>query len=804
MRTFYLELGNPHAIWLSCVLLFGAAAMLAVTMLRISAKIAPLEFTLRLLVVTSLCFALFDPHLVREYLRARGILLVDVSDSIEPEIAERLLKKASAYQDGGKFIYDVLPFSGSPAPLVISASEAHSYSNLKTSWNKLDIGETDLETALRSPLIEPGTNLLLLSDGRETRGDMRQMLGQLHSAGTKIFPLVSMAEEGDTSAFRISHIHAPLVAPAKKSVDIRVSIKNTTAAEQIGRLKVRHDQKIVFDREVQIAASREEVFVTQSDPLQDGIREVVAILEPRIAALPPSSAQIFLSGEEREKVLLISSSSEEGRILEGLFSTQAYQVQHLVTSGKGLPQRPDFSKYSAVIFNNVPLAELPRDTPAEIEKFVSKGGGFIMIGGNKSFGLGGYKSTSIEDVLPVTLLPPRREQKRLNVAVEMVLDKSGSMKEDGKIEFTRSGAAEVIKTLKDEDYVGIVGFDEYPFHLVTMGKLSDIREKALSRLSQLYPAKSTRLLAAMEVAKRDLQAAQAGRKHMIILTDGKLPDPHNRPYYLELVKELRLTGITVSTFLIGDEYVPLLTEIAEAGGGAFYRTRHASSLPKLFLNDVKVNAGERTQKESSKIDVRTGDRLTSTELRSFPPVLGYVETRKKPDGLLELQTAGGQQDDPILASWNYKSGRATAFTSDASGRWSYHWVGWPKFYKFWTDVVDSVRPRAGERLEQVRFDLRFYVEKGSLFIDLSVYSTEPLGAASADLTMNSLVSRTPVKERHPLAPFLAALAMLLLCLEIARRELLLTGGRRVRRRHAIKWMHSGELIKQFLLSVYRR
>lgn len=729
MTGIGIEFGNQFALRAMALILPLAALLITLSMVRLRGRVSALELLAKTTLLAALFIASAEPFLSKSFQRSQGVLLLDISDSLEPEVGQRLLDRAREYRQQ-EFRYEILPFAGKTAPFPLSEREAGDFNALKNAWNKLDIGATDLENALVNSGMPPGGSVLLVSDGQETRGDLDRALARLQATGVKVFPLLLPAEQAQPGRFRISHIHAPLVAPAKKSVDIRVSVENTTGAEQRGRLTIRHDQKTVFEKDVSVAAGAETVFTAASDPLQEGIKQVTAVLEPHTGA--PSSAQLYIAGEEREKILLISGRSEDARLLEPLFTNQSYQLLSRVTGGKTLSGALESHKYSAVILNNVPLAELPANAPTEIERYVSGGGGFIMIGGNRSFGLGGYKGTSIEDALPVTVLPPRREQKRLNVAVELVLDKSGSMKEQSKIEFTRDGAAEVIKSLKDEDYVGIVGFDEYPFHLVTIDLLANNRQKALSRLSQLYPAKSTRLLAAMQVAKRDLEAAQAGRKHMIILTDGKLPDEHNRLYYLELVREMRLSGITISTFLIGNEYSDLLTEIAEAGGGAFYRTMTASALPRLFMQDVKVNTGERTQKESERFDVRKGERIVSTDITSFPPILGYVETRKKPEAILEL-AAYARQEDPLLVSWRYGKGKAAAFTSDAGGRWSYYWAGWPRFYKFWTDLVDSVRPQAGEQLERFRFDLRTFVEKGALVLDLSIYSDAAPSAVSADL-----------------------------------------------------------------------
>ena len=62
------------------------------------------------------------------------------------------------------------------------------------------------------------------------------------------------------------------------------------------------------------------------------------------------------------------------------------------------------SKFDAVIFANIPAESI---TPEEQQVFRShihdQGAGFIMIGGNQSFGAGGWQNTEIEKALPVNM-----------------------------------------------------------------------------------------------------------------------------------------------------------------------------------------------------------------------------------------------------------------------------------------------------------------------------------------------------------------------------------------------------------------
>src|SRR5690606_30924281 len=83
--------------------------------------------------------------------------------------------------------------------------------------------------------------------------------------------------------------------------------------------------------------------------------------------------------------------------------------------------------YDVAIFHNVPAIDVHTGQQELMEAFVrDHGGGLIVLGGESSFGPGGYFGTSFERVLPLSSLVP---QESPSVAMLFVLDKSGSMQQ---------------------------------------------------------------------------------------------------------------------------------------------------------------------------------------------------------------------------------------------------------------------------------------------------------------------------------------------------------------------------------------
>src|SRR5207247_11387966 len=95
------------------------------------------------------------------------------------------------------------------------------------------------------------------------------------------------------------------------------------------------------------------------------------------------------------------------------------------------PQIPSdvagLQKYDGVILSNVSSLKLTRTQMAHIRDYVRDGGGgLLMVGGEESFGLGGYYRTPIEEALPGT----REGKQRVEIpslAGVLSLDRCGWM-----------------------------------------------------------------------------------------------------------------------------------------------------------------------------------------------------------------------------------------------------------------------------------------------------------------------------------------------------------------------------------------
>ena len=99
------------------------------------------------------------------------------------------------------------------------------------------------------------------------------------------------------------------------------------------------------------------------------------------------------------------------------------------------------------------------------------GGGLIMLGGDQSFGLGGYYKTTLEEILPVRS-DFEKEKEKPSLAMMLVIDKSGSMGGE-KIEMAKEAARAAVELLGPSDKVGVLAFEGENFWVSEMHPCTD-------------------------------------------------------------------------------------------------------------------------------------------------------------------------------------------------------------------------------------------------------------------------------------------------------------------------------------------
>ncbi|MFN8390388.1 MAG: VWA domain-containing protein [Bdellovibrionota bacterium] len=713
----------PEAFWL----LIPSAVFVLATVLRGSRSL--FVSVMRLATLALLILALAQPVREQSTEERQLAALLDVSSSVPPSAQRALLKELRPYLSGDTSA-SVFPFGRAIGKRAVSFGradlESSSAADLAASNQDIDTGETNIASGIAGALARSeSSSLFLLSDGQETVGNALQVAQAAAQRGVKIFPLVPADDVFAKERLSISSVYAPVTVDAGDTMEIRTAVSSSFDHRSSGKVEIWLDSDKLYSSTVEVGAHEEKLISVKAPAAKGGMHRIRAVLKPDQSTAEDLKDNAleqhrWVSVKEKAKILLLSGSKDDERLLKQLITQKGYNLEDITLDGTR--EVPDsLENITEVILNNVSKRQLPQKFFGSLDAFVKAGGGLLLVGGDHSFGLGGYIDSPLEEMSPLKFVPPQTEKRRLNNAIALVIDKSGSMEEEGKIESAKAAALSSIRSLKDEDFVSVIGFDAGPFVIIDVEPVAQAKLDAERRLRNLTAAGKTNLLPALAVARQRLEKAGTARKHIIVLSDGKFPLSSDA--YIAEINNLRNAGISVSAVALGVEAdIPFMKILSKYGKGAFYHTLDASQLPSIFVEDIKVSTGEKTLQEGQEMPVGVGPAgVQSTTVDSYPPVLGFVETLPKKGSELELITRKEDHIFPILGSWHYGAGKVIAFTSDANGRWTQPWVRWRDFSTFWSQLIEGIRNRSGSKSGEVDFDLRYSVDRKSILFDLAVF-----------------------------------------------------------------------------------
>src|SRR3989441_8962329 len=193
-----------------------------------------------------------------------------------------------------------------------------------------------------------------------------------------------------------------------------------------GRLSLFRNGEFLGSQVVRLQAGKN-VFSYRQSLDTSGIHVYQAALEVDGDTIEDNNRAVGATGvRARPQVLLADGDRSHAQSLAGALRSQNIDVT--VVEPQQIPtDLAGFQKYDGVVLSNVSSLKLTRPQMAYMRDYVRDyGGGLVMIGGEESFGLGGYYPTPVEEALPVTMeVEQKVEVPRL--AVVLSIDRSGSM-----------------------------------------------------------------------------------------------------------------------------------------------------------------------------------------------------------------------------------------------------------------------------------------------------------------------------------------------------------------------------------------
>ena len=540
---------------------------------------------------------------------------------------------------------------------------------------------TNIAAALRLALAAfPSSSrkrIVLVSDGNENIGSLAEETDVAARNGVRIDVLPIRYTY--SNEVMIEKVIAPADVEKKASFEVRTVVNAYQPQRAI--LRLTENGGLIGSETVQLKEGRN-VFVVQRTLPEPGYYSYVATVEGEEDTLYANNrGSAFTMVRGRGRVLLIDGNLDHAQPLFCALKNQGLDVQL-----EGLEALPmslgEIIPHDVLILSNVPAGSLGQAGMRTVELAVKDWGvGLIMIGGSDSFGAGGYQDSPVEKALPVSM--DVKNRKVMPSGALVVILHTCEIAQGNY--WAQQIALAALRVLSPTDEYGIVYYDWQGGvkWLFDLQRITD-KSKMAALINTVTPGDMPDFIPAFQAAHKSLKASNASVKHVVVISDGDPAYPSDQAVLNMVADGITISAVGISPHSANDtKRMAYISQVI--GGGRYYEPQSPSALPQIFIKEAATV--RRALIFEDPFEPR--QQLLSELVRGigageYPMLHGYVLTSAKP--LAEVPLVSNN-DDPILAHWQYGLGRAVAFTSDAKSRWAAEWLGWGKYEQFWAQVV---------------------------------------------------------------------------------------------------------------------
>jgi len=647
---------------------------------------------IRILAVICLVFALAGPYILLPIKEEQILFMVDRSASMNgtdgemTNFIEESLQSKKDEQLAG--IYSFSSTLQTEAILSKTLKEVPKFTNIEAT------DQTNIEQSLQlaSGIVnsKKATRLVLLTDGNETKGNALEFASKFKGSNISV-DVVPFHQPVSTDVSLKSFV-TPQVAYVGEQQQLVTEVHATAANK--GELLLYENDKLVHREAVELAQGSN-VFTYKHTATAEGLVKYEAVVQVEQDAIFENNKLTSITMVQSEPHLLIVNGYDSASPIAAALGKQS--ISFNVVDAQSLPNElSSYLQYNAIIFDNVPGHLVGEAKMNVIEQAVKNFGvGFTMVGGENSFGLGGYFKTPIETLLPVEMEIKGKEQLP-SLGLVIVLDRSGSMY-GSKLELAKEAAARSVEMLRDEDTLGFIAFDDRPWEIIETGPLNN-KEEAVDTILSVTPGGGTEIYGSLARAYENLADLKLQRKHIILLTDGQSQSGN----YEDLIAEGKENGVTLSTVAIGqDADANLLEALSEMGSGRFYDVVDEQTIPSILSRETAMISRTYIEDNPFYPTIYNASGWNTLFANGVPQMNAYIGTTAKQGASV---IAESEKEDPVLAQWQYGLGKTFAFTSDSTGKWTGDWARWQDWGTFWQTLISQMLPSYNDVAYDVRLE----------------------------------------------------------------------------------------------------
>ena len=196
--------------------------------------------------------------------------------------------------------------------------------------------------------------------------------------------------------------------------------------------------------------------------------------------------------------------------------------------------------------------------------------------------------------LQLTLTSPNiiGEKQRKPMNLSIVIDRSGSMGDQQKMDFAKKAFASLVDQLQSNDILSIVVYDDV-VDIIRHAKPVGTEKQSIKRMiDEVYPRGSTNLGGGL-VEGLHQSEKYAGKEYInrvVLLSDGLANVGTTDPIELNrIAKRYRNKSISVTTMGVGLDYNEnLMMGLSESGGGNYYFIEHPNSLAAIIRQEFDM------------------------------------------------------------------------------------------------------------------------------------------------------------------------------------------------------------------------